>query len=65
VPPRRSRTPRSLVLAAVAACLLAAWFVSGLGQDGGGSRPDDARPPAGGVPAPLDDALSDLEEILR
>jgi serine/threonine-protein kinase len=65
VPPRRSRTSRSLVLAAVAACLLAAWFVSGLGQDGDGSRPDDARPPAGGVPAPLDDALSDLEEILR
>jgi serine/threonine-protein kinase len=73
--PTRSRKPHLVVLATVALCLMAAWFVSGLGGDGGSSPPADARPaaedsrattvPAGGIPAPLDDALSDLEQVVR
>lgn len=71
----RSRTPRLVALAAVAAlCLFAAWFVAGRG-DGGTSPPAGARPaaggpattavPAGGIPTLLDDALTNLEEVVR
>jgi serine/threonine-protein kinase len=73
-PPPRSRTPRPLVLAAVALCLLAAWFMSGLVDGGEASPPAQARPPdgspattavpAGGIPVPLDDALSHLERMV-
>ncbi|MDQ3946882.1 MAG: hypothetical protein M3357_17340, partial [Actinomycetota bacterium] len=70
----RRRTPLPLVLAVAALCFLAAWFVSGLGGDGDQPGPAEAQPPAdrtattavpaSGIPA-LDDALSDLEKILR
>jgi serine/threonine-protein kinase len=74
-PPSRRRTPWPVVLAVAALCLLAAWFDSGLGGHGEPSRPAQAQPPAGSpataavpagsIPAPLDDALSQLEEVVR
>jgi serine/threonine-protein kinase len=74
-PARTRTTSRPVVLAVVALCLLAAWVVSGLGNDGDPAPPAQAgptattattaAPAAGAVPAPLDDALSHLEEVVR
>ncbi|MGH9004717.1 MAG: serine/threonine-protein kinase, partial [Acidimicrobiia bacterium] len=63
IPAPAPRWTRRRAVVAIAACLsfIAAWFVSGLEEGGGAS----ASPPAGSVPAPLDDALSDLEEAVR
>ncbi|HEY3239965.1 MAG TPA: serine/threonine-protein kinase [Acidimicrobiia bacterium] len=65
----RGRAPWPVVLATLALCLLAAWFISGLGDDGEPARPAGSSAttavPAGGIPAPLDDALSELEEVIR
>jgi len=65
VPTHRPRTRRPLVLAAVALGLLGAWFVSGLGEQDESPPPADARPASSPIPPPLDDALSDLERLLR
>ncbi len=76
VPTPRPRRSPAVVVATIVLCLLAAWFVSGLGRADEGSGTAGNRPaaaggtattvaPAGPIPAPLDDALSHLEEVTR
>ena len=70
--PARARMSRPVIASVVVLCLLAAWFVSGVGGDGDTAPPAQAESPtttappaAGAIPAPLDDALSNLEEVVR
>ncbi|MGH9041974.1 MAG: serine/threonine-protein kinase, partial [Acidimicrobiia bacterium] len=75
--PTRTRTRRPAVAAAVAVCLITAWFVSGVGDGGQAPReaeagttnpvadPTTITGPSGNVPALLDDAISDLEQVVR
>ncbi len=72
VAPSRARFSRPVVLITAGLCLLAAWLLLG-GRGGDSAPPADAQAPAAstapaagtGIPAPLNDALTDLEEILR
>jgi serine/threonine-protein kinase len=72
VAPLRTRSSRPVVLITAGLCLLAAWLILG-GRGGESAPPADAQSPApstapaagAGIPAPLNDALTDLEEMLR
>jgi serine/threonine protein kinase len=70
--PTRARIARPVVVVAVACALVGAWLLSGAGGDGEPARPAQGgtpattpAPAAGAIPAPLDDALSHLEEVVR
>jgi eukaryotic-like serine/threonine-protein kinase len=70
--PAQARIARGVLVAAVVCALLGAWLLSGARGGGEPNRPAQAvtsapttAPAAGAIPAPLDDALSHLEEVVR